>query len=214
MTKQDDATNDTPTTIEWLLIECTTNYFQKVMDTSAWIEDLSTSIEKELRSEGGYWGSEHVGLLTIEQLREAAEAFLARGFVTRIGHDVAARMVEERFEGQGCQDCSIDELVGKLFCSDYGFQTFYKASSGCDHLTNHWIRQRSLYLEQTEDRWTFRSPQPFTCMDACSALRDDRTSRVCLDLGCKLEQIGPWVSPTWGVMMPFGWRLVCYRRNF
>lgn len=213
MSEDDEVVNDNPTQLEWLLMHSITNFFQEVMDDSERIEDLIAGIERGLRFEDGYWGSEYVGILPVEQIRAEVEAFFARGFVTRISNDVAVQMVQERVEGQGQQDLSIDELVGKYVCSDYGFQRFYGVVQECGEPTIHWARQRSLYLEQTEDRWTFRSPQPFTCIDACTALRDKPTSTICVELGCKLENIGPWASAAWGGMFPSGFRLVCYRRT-
>lgn len=213
MSEEDEVDDDNPTQIEWLLMQSITNFFQEVMDDSARIEDLTTGIERGLQIEDGYWGPAYVGILPAEQIRAEVQAFFARGFITRISNEVAVRMVRERVEGQGQQDLSIDELVGKYICSDLGLRRFYGIVHDCDELTNHWARQRSLYLEQTEDRWTFRSPQPFTCNDACTALRDNPTSTICLELGCKLEAIGPWASAAWGRMFPSGFRLVCFRRN-
>ena len=186
------------TQMEWLLMNLSKELFREA-------SDIAECIHRELRSEEG-WYNHHTYLevLPLDQLQRDVDAFLARGFLTRITIEVAEQMVEERLDGQRRQDTSVEELVGQFIFSEIGFLKYKEILSRLDY---------GPCLEETDERWVYRGPLQFTCMDVCTALRDNPTSTICRDLECRIQQIGPYAIPNYAIVIPSGWRLICFRRT-
>ena len=175
-----------------------------------WLVDDALSVGRFIALnatlESGYHYKVYIGALEDSDVVKYVTRFLEKGYYTRVTKEMAEQIVIERRESEGCEDVCVDEIVGKYVLTEVGLAVW---SSVEVRLSGKPFAQ---VMSQLSDRWVFRGASPFAMGDVCTAIRENPTSRICDDLNCKLEKIGPWADPGNSVM-PSGWRLTCFRRN-
>lgn len=186
-----------------------TRFDWALLDGLRWcVDDALESgrfIAKNASLEDGYHYNMFIGEWADADVVETVTEFLKKGYYTRVSKQMAEDVVRERLESEGCEDVSVDDLVGNYVLTECGLAVWTSVSLG---LSGEPFAQ---FMSQPDVRWIFRGAIPFTMIDVCTAKRENPKWSICADLNCKLEKIGPWEDPG-NCVMPSGWRLTCFRR--
>ena len=146
------------------------------------------------------WREFHLPDATLAKLRACDADLFARGLVEYTGKDVANLMIIERSEFDP-QPMSAEELLDFRVLTRDGWNLWQIVKQGVSDSAG-----RVMTGEIVNEREVHHSGLSFRSIQCCRECAEGRGLRD--DEGL-VQEIGPWYSKYYGMLMPGGWRLIC-----